>query len=104
MIIYLTSCNQYRSANDGITSYQSATDTELAEFIGKIKAVDNHTHVNTINPDDTGSDALPLDLLLPFDIPARLRPESPGIMNLYFLLGKKLNETTGDNQKQILSK
>src|SRR5204863_7904660 len=63
-----------RTANEGTT--QSAPDTELAEFINKIKAVDNHAHPNTIDPDDKGSDALPLDGLGAIELPARVRPES----------------------------
>ena len=72
--VYLLSCNQSRTANEGTT--QSAPDTELAEFINKIKAVDNHAHPNTIDPDDKGSDALPLDGLGSIELPARVRPES----------------------------
>jgi hypothetical protein len=45
--------------------------------------VDNHTHVNTIEPDDEKSDALPLHLLLPFEIPVRLRETSPDWLAAY---------------------
>src|SRR5258705_7467047 len=72
----MSSCNQPRTAAEEITADRSATDIELAEFISKIKAVDNHTHANTIDPDDKGFDALPLDALFPFELPARVRPES----------------------------
>jgi uncharacterized protein len=75
--IFISSCVRPRSSNEQTTSYESATDTELAEFINKIRAVDNHTHVNTIEPNDKGSDALPLDAIFPFELPARVRPESP---------------------------
>ncbi len=96
IVVYMTSCNQTRPVNEGTTSYQSTTDPELAEFISKIKAVDNHSHVNTINADDEGSDALPLNVLLPFEIPARLRPESPDWLAadkaLYGFTGSELNE------------
>ena len=74
--VYMQSCNLSPSPNKETTSNQSATDTELAEFISKIKAVDNHAHPTTINPDDKGFDALPLDALFPFELPARVRPES----------------------------
>ncbi len=74
--VYMSSCNQPRTAAEEITADRSATDIELAEFISKIKAVDNHTHANTIDPDDKGFDALPLDALFPFELPARVRPES----------------------------
>lgn len=74
VIVYMSSCNQSRTANEQTT--QSATDTELADFINNIKAVDNHAHPNTIDPDDKGSDALPLDGLGNIELPARVRPES----------------------------
>lgn len=94
----MPSCNQSHPVNGATSSSQTATDPELAEFISKIKAVDNHAHVNTINPDDKGSDALPLEVLLPFDIPARLRPESPDWLAadkaLYGFTRSELNEQT----------
>jgi hypothetical protein len=45
--------------------------------------VDNHTHVNTVAPGDSESDALPLDLLLPFPMPARLGPNNPDWLAAY---------------------
>jgi hypothetical protein len=56
---------------------QSLIDSSLAAFINRIKAVDNHTHANSIAPVDSESDALPLDGLPPFPFPDRLRPDSP---------------------------
>ena len=56
---------------------QSSVDPALGAFIAKIRAVDNHTHVNTIAPDDSEYDALPLEPLLPFPLPARLGPDNP---------------------------
>jgi hypothetical protein len=92
------SCNQPRTANEQTTSDRSANDTELAEFINKIKAVDNHTHANTIEPDDKGFDALPLDALFPFELPARVRPDSKvwlaAAKAVYGFKGDELNETT----------
>ncbi len=96
MIAYISSCNQSRTANGETTSYQSAADTELTEFISKIKAVDNHSHANTIDPDDKGFDALPLDVLFPFELPARVRPESQqwlaAAKAVYGFKGTELNE------------
>lgn len=71
--VYMSSCNQ---TNQQANS-PSATDTELAEYISKIKAVDDHSHANTIDPNDKDFDALPLDAIVPFELPARVRPESP---------------------------
>jgi uncharacterized protein len=96
MAIYMSSCNQSPSVNNEPTSYQSATDTGLSEFIGKIKAVDNHAHPNTIDQDDKGSDALPLDELGNIELPARVRPESQIWLEagkaLYGFTGTELNE------------
>src|SRR6266404_7959287 len=92
--LYMSSCNQSRTANE--QTAQSATDTELAEFINDIKAVDNHAHPNTIDPDDKGSDALPLDGLGNIELPARVRPESQTWIDasraLYGFTGTELNE------------
>src|SRR6266404_3957458 len=94
--LYMSSCNQSRTANE--QTAQSATDTELAEFINDIKAVDNHAHPNTIDPDDKGSDALPLDGLGNIELPARVRPESQTWLDagkaLYGFKGTELNEKT----------
>ena len=55
----------------------SSVDPALAAFIAKIRAVDNHTHVNTTAPDDSEYDALPLEPLAPFPLPVRLGPDNP---------------------------
>lgn len=65
------------------TSVQSAVDPELEAFIEKIRAVDHHSHANTIAPDDSEADALPVDVLLPFPVPVTLRPESPNWLAAY---------------------
>jgi uncharacterized protein len=52
-------------------------DAQLASFINGIRAVDNHTHVNSTAVPDPDFDALPLDGLPPFDLPVRLRPDDP---------------------------
>ena len=59
---------------------QSPVDSSLAAFINSIKAVDNHSHVNSVSPADSDFDALPLDGLPPASPPMRLRPEAlPGL-------------------------
>ncbi|WP_158621580.1 amidohydrolase family protein [Corallococcus aberystwythensis] len=60
-----------------------ASTTALRERIGEIRAVDNHTHANTVEPGDTESDALPLEVLGDFPVPVTLRPESPGWLAAY---------------------
>ncbi|MEO5814852.1 MAG: amidohydrolase family protein [Gemmatimonadaceae bacterium] len=62
---------------------QSPIDSSLAAYIATIRAVDNHTHVNSIVPVDSESDALPLDGLPPFPFPERLRPDSPAWIAAY---------------------
>lgn len=99
--IYMSSCNQSHTANEEKISYRSSTDAELAEFINKIKAVDNHAHANTIDPDDKGSDALPLDGLGNIELPARVRPESQTWVDaataLYGFTDTVLNEKSMKN-------
>ena len=94
----MSSCNHSSPASKETTSYQSASDTELAEFISKIKAVDNHVHPNTIDPNDKSSDALPLDGLGAIELPVRVRPESQTWIDaskaLYRFTGTELNEKT----------
>lgn len=95
---YMLSCNQIQSANEQTTSSPSSNNNELAEFINKIKAVDNHTHATTIDPNDKGYDALPLEALLPFELPARVRPGSPvwlaAAKAVYGFKGNELNEAS----------
>jgi uncharacterized protein len=62
---------------DGDAARGSAADAQLVAFIAKIRAVDNHTHVNSVAPGDSDSDALPLDPVAPFELPVRVRNESP---------------------------
>jgi hypothetical protein len=58
------------------TSAQSGADPEIAAFIGKIRAVDNHSHANSVAPGDSDADALPLDGI-PLEMPVQLRPDNP---------------------------
>jgi hypothetical protein len=94
--IGLFSCNHSFNANKAAIHNQPSIDTELAEFISKIRAVDNHAHPNTIDPDDKGSDALPLDGLGNIELPARVRPGSQTWIDagklLYGFKGAELNE------------
>ena len=60
---------------------QSTVDPALARYINGVHAIDDHAHpmrpVAQGAPADTDFDALPLDGIPPFDLPARLRPEDP---------------------------
>ncbi|HEV2749816.1 MAG TPA: hypothetical protein VGV12_04755 [Gemmatimonadales bacterium] len=62
---------------------QAPVDSSLAAFIATIRAVDNHTHVNTTVARDSESDALPLDGLPPFALPARLSPDNGELIDGY---------------------
>ena len=68
----------------------------MAEFVNRIRVVDNHAHPNSIDPDDKGSDALPLDGLGNIELPIRVRPESPvwleAARKVYGFTGAELNE------------
>ena len=103
IILYILSCNNPASNQET----NSSTDMELAEFINKIRAVDNHAHPNTIDPDDKGSDALPLDGLGAIELPARVRPESQTWLDasraLYGFKGDELNEKAMKDLEDIIS-
>ena len=70
------------------TSAPSGADPEITAFIGKIRAVDNHSHANSVAPGDTDADALPLDGIVPFELPARLSPDNPDWLAAYKALYK----------------
>ena len=61
----------------------SVADPEITAFIGKIRAVDNHSHANTVDPTDSDQDALPLETIFPFEVPVRIRPDSPDWLAAY---------------------
>jgi uncharacterized protein len=72
-------------------------DAELAAYIGAIRAVDDHTHVNSSAPGDRDYDALPLELLVPLRLPARLRADHPDWVAAYrALFGDRVSPTQTD--------
>jgi len=70
-----------------ISSAQSRADPSLTAYIGKIRAVDNHSHANSVAPADSDFDALALDGI-PFELPVPLRPDSPTWLAAYKALYK----------------
>jgi uncharacterized protein len=59
---------------------QVEVDRQLAEEIGRIRAIDNHAHplrATREGEEDREFDALIPDALEPFTLPARLRPDNP---------------------------
>ena len=55
----------------------AAGDPALNTFIASIRTVDNHTHANSTDPGDADYDALPVDGLGAFELPAMLKTEHP---------------------------
>ena len=81
---------------------QAPVDSALSAFIANIRAVDNHTHVNTVVPVDSESDALPLDGLPPFSLPDRLRPDSPAWIAAYrAMYGYAYDDLTDAHMTQL---
>src|SRR5262249_24296709 len=66
----------------------STADSQITAFIGKIRAVDNHSHANSVAPGDSDQDALPLEVILPFEVPVQLRPDNPDWLAAYRALYK----------------
>jgi uncharacterized protein len=79
-------------------------ENELSEYIASIKAIDNHAHPNSIDPNDKGSDALPLDGFGPIQLPVRVRPESQvwldASKSIYGFSGTQLTE---DATKELIN-
>ncbi|MBI3844713.1 MAG: amidohydrolase family protein [Planctomycetes bacterium] len=78
----LPGCVSFPRGNTAATPVRSGADPEIATFIGKIRAVDNHSHANSVVPGDSDADALPLDGI-PIDLPAQLRPDNPDWLAAY---------------------
>jgi hypothetical protein len=63
-------------------------DPALAAFIAGIRAVDNHTHANSVAPGDADADALPLDGIAPFELPMLAHADNPAWLAAYKALYK----------------
>jgi hypothetical protein len=70
-----------------VTAAQSRADPALTAFIARIRAVDNHSHANSVAPGDSDADALALDGI-PFELPVPLRPGNPAWLAAYKALYK----------------
>jgi len=66
---------------------QTRADSAVVAFIARIRAVDNHSHANSVAQGDSDADALALDGV-PFELPVPLRPESPAWLAAYKALYK----------------
>jgi len=101
-------CTPSPHGDAAATSAPSGADPEITAFIGKIRAVDNHSHANSIAPGDSDQDALPLEVIFPFEVPVLLRPDNPDWLAAYKALYKyphadmsdaHLNELRGAMQR-----
>jgi len=86
----------------GATTAPPGADPELSAFIGKIRAVDNHSHANSVAPGDTDQDALPLEATFPFEVPVRLRPDNPDWIAAYKALYKYPHADMSDEHVNAL--
>src|SRR5215468_9019229 len=89
-------------------STQSGADSGIIAFIATIRAVDNHSHANSVDPADSDQDALPLEVIFPFEVPVQLRPDNPSCIAAYNTLydyphsdlsGKNLNQLRATMQR-----
>ena len=76
-------CTPSPNGDRAATSAAPGADPEITAFIGRIRAVDNHSHANSVAPGDTDQDALPLEVISPFEVPVQLRPDSPDWLAAY---------------------
>ena len=75
-------CTSPHHGDVAATSAQPGADPGITAFIGKIRAVDNHSHANSVAHADSDYDALPLDGI-PIEMPAQLRLENPAWIAAY---------------------
>jgi len=89
-------CTPSPPGDGAATSAHSGADPEITAFIGKIRAVDNHSHANSVAPDDSDQDALPLELIFPFEVPVQVRPDNPDWLAAYKALYKYPHADMGE--------
>jgi len=91
-----------RSSDVNVTATAPAADPGITAFIGKIRAVDNHSHANSVAPGDTDQDALPIELIAPFEVPVQLRPDNPDWLAAYkALYGYKHADLDGPHMDEL---
>ena len=96
----LLGCGGAEAPENGVSTTPASTklpvNSDLSDFIAKIKTVDNHTHANTMVAEDHEADALPLESIFPFEVPARMRPDGPEWIAAYRALYGYQHEDLGD--------
>lgn len=85
---------------------QSPVDAALARYINGIRAIDQHAHpmrpIQAGAPADSEFDALPLEGIPAFDLPARLQPDNPIWREAQSALYRVDPRLTGDGYHTIL--
>ena len=87
---------------------QTTADPDLLDRISRIKAIDNHAHplryvVEGEKPDDE-YDALPLEAIEPFPLPARLNPVNPEFIGAWkALYGYGYNDMGEKHVEELLA-
>ena len=67
----------------------AATSAHIRRCTGdRVRAVDDHSHANSVAPGDSDQDALPLEVILPFEVPVQVRPDNPDWLAAYRALYK----------------
>jgi hypothetical protein len=79
MLWLLSLCSLVLPGLPQLSIAQTVADPKLVAEIAKIRAIDNHTHVTRVvaaGEEDHEYDALPFELLEPFPLMVRLRPDN----------------------------
>jgi len=89
-----------------LSTGQTSADPQILAEVNKIKAVDNHTHVQKVvaaNERDEEFDALPCDPLEASDVPSMARPENPKFLQAWEkLYAYKYNDRDPSHVRELL--
>lgn len=79
LMVFLPAVSGVALASNDETAVASQPDVDpaLKAFIDRIRAVDNHSHMPTIVPDETEADVAPIEALQPFPPPAFRKRDNP---------------------------
>lgn len=85
---------------------QLAPDSALAAAIARIRAIDNHSHVLAVvrpgERPDTEYDALPVEGMEPFELPARMSPSNPEFVRAWRALwGYRWSDTSAAHVAEV---
>ena len=89
-------CTPSPPGDAAATFAQRGADPGITAFIGRIRAVDNHSHANSVAPGDSDQDALPLEVIFPFEVPVQVRPDNPDWLAAYKALYKYPHADLGE--------